>query len=239
MDLMKYAETQDPKDFCIAWCEDAKSFVIRDPDTFTRHVVPKFFKGTKFSSFTRKLYRWGFRQINRGIGPDDPIIFGNECFQKEDRALIAKMRSVTAAGTRKNENGRMVGSKRGFEESFDEDHKRMLFNQLLHQQKHMNIMSSHSPPQYYNPNGSVSLNNALRPGPGSSAGMGGQYQMNNRSQSGMLMNSNGQHGNMNMMMNQYMPNPMAGPYGNGQQYPDARSTAEIVNAAIAALRHAN
>lgn len=105
MKLMRYAETQEGEDnnFCVAWLEDGKSFVIRKPDEFTRTVVPKFFKPTKFSSFTRKLYRWGFRQVNRGIGPDDPIIFGNEHFLRDDAERMSKMRSVTAAATRKEE----------------------------------------------------------------------------------------------------------------------------------------
>jgi HSF-type DNA-binding len=60
MKLMRYAEKQGD-DFCVAWMDDGKSFIIRKPDEFTRTVVPKFFKATKFSSFTRKLYRWGFR----------------------------------------------------------------------------------------------------------------------------------------------------------------------------------
>lgn len=56
---MRYAEEQgDSEGFCVAWLDDGKSFIIRKPDDFTRNVVPKFFKPTKFSSFTRKLYRW-------------------------------------------------------------------------------------------------------------------------------------------------------------------------------------
>ena len=98
MSLMKYAtKAGDPETFCVAWLDDGKSFIIRQPDEFTRKVLPKFFKATKFSSFTRKLYRWGFRQVNRGIGPDDPIIFGNENFQRDNAELMAKMRSTTAA----------------------------------------------------------------------------------------------------------------------------------------------
>ena len=102
MAMMRFAETQGD-DFCIQWLPDNKSFIIRDADTFTKKVVPKYFKPTKFSSFTRKLYRWGFRQINRGIGQDDPIIFGNEYFQKDNPELMAKMKSTTAAATRKAE----------------------------------------------------------------------------------------------------------------------------------------
>lgn len=97
---MKYADTRG-KDFCVSWLPDGKSFIIKDPEYFARHVIPKFFRATKFSSFTRKLYRWGFRQINRGIGPDDPIIFGNEHFDRDAEHLISKMRSVTAESVRK------------------------------------------------------------------------------------------------------------------------------------------
>jgi len=99
---MQYAETKGD-DFCVTWLPDGKSFIIRDMDTFTKEVVPKYFKATKFSSFTRKLYRWGFRQINRGIGHDDPVIFGNEYFQKDHPELMTKMKSTTAAATRKAE----------------------------------------------------------------------------------------------------------------------------------------
>jgi HSF-type DNA-binding len=96
------AERQEnPDTFCVAWLPDGKSFVIRNTDEFTRTVLPHYFKATKFSSYTRKLYRWGFRQVNRGIGPDDPIIFGNEYFQRDNAELMTKMRSITAAGTRK------------------------------------------------------------------------------------------------------------------------------------------
>ena len=97
MNMMRFADKQEnTEEYCAAWLNDGKSFVIRDADAFTRQVIPHFFKATKFSSFTRKLYRWGFRQVNRGIGPDDPIIFGNEYFQRDNADLMVKMRSITA-----------------------------------------------------------------------------------------------------------------------------------------------
>jgi hypothetical protein len=55
MSLMKFAaKAGDPENYCVAWLPDGKSFIIRNPDDFTRKVLPKFFKATKFSSFTRK-----------------------------------------------------------------------------------------------------------------------------------------------------------------------------------------
>lgn len=147
MSMMKMAETENPETFCIAWLPDGKSFVIRNPMEFTRTVLPKYFKATKFSSYTRKLYRWGFRQVNRGIGPDDPIIFGNEYFQRDNAKLMVKMRSTTAAGTRKAQNLEQdqheidtfrKTNKRPHDGeiiSLDEQRKRIMLEHLLQQQR--------------------------------------------------------------------------------------------------------
>lgn len=140
MSLMKFAEKEgDPETYCVAWLPDGKSFIVRNPDDFARKVLPKFFKATKFSSFTRKLYRWGFRQVNRGIGPDDPIIFGNEFFRRDDAELMAKMRSITAASTRKQETDslqKMLAQKRALDSwEVERDHKRILLAQIMQQQQ--------------------------------------------------------------------------------------------------------
>lgn len=244
MSLMRYADTQG-KDFCVEWLPDGKSFVIRNPDEFTRQVVPKFFKATKFSSFTRKLYRWGFRQINRGIGPDDPIIFGNENFDRDNEALISKMRSITAAGTRKQEPevNPMYGLKRPFDVHYEESNKqRILFDHLL-QQKAANMLQQQ--PLYGGVNGNCTmpLSNAMRQSmmmesqqaqqllnPFNKFEMLGQQQQMTIAPQQQSPNSLVNHFNMQGQSN--MPQQQM-PYGNQQ------STAEIVNAAIAALRYAN
>jgi HSF-type DNA-binding len=287
MKLMNYADEQckEDKDFCVTWLEDGKSFVIRNPDAFTRQVVPKFFKQTKFSSFTRKLYRWGFRQINRGIGPDDPIIFGNEYFVRDDEELMVKMRSVTAAGTRKQEQTRVVPyGKRHFEsgmfdQSFQEP-KRFMFDQYMHQKSMM-----HQNPSLYggmSAQGNMPLASALRTPMGGAMGdfqqqqypqmqfqmqqQQGGFPMNNASkgydmmqgvgmqgvanQGGMMMNHQQQfmHHQQNLQQQnqqqlQQQHHHQAGPQGNGNNaaggFHNNQSTAEIVNAAIAALRYAN
>ena len=98
MHMMTYADEhgKDDAEYCISWLSEGKSFMVRDPEKFTRDLAPLFFKHTKFSSFTRKLYRWGFRQINRGSGVDDPIVFGNDNFQRDSKSLMKKMKSVTS-----------------------------------------------------------------------------------------------------------------------------------------------
>jgi hypothetical protein len=107
MQLLQYSEEQLTC-FCASWLDDGLSFVIRDPEEFIRSVAPKFFKGeAKFSSFKRKLHRWGFKVVmhSRSSGPDDPlIIFQNECFQRDRPEMLQNMRSITAAATRKQAN---------------------------------------------------------------------------------------------------------------------------------------
>eukprot|EP00568_Trieres_chinensis_P019515 CAMPEP_0183324876 /NCGR_PEP_ID=MMETSP0160_2-20130417/78232_1 /TAXON_ID=2839 ORGANISM="Odontella Sinensis, Strain Grunow 1884" /NCGR_SAMPLE_ID=MMETSP0160_2 /ASSEMBLY_ACC=CAM_ASM_000250 /LENGTH=427 /DNA_ID=CAMNT_0025492559 /DNA_START=10 /DNA_END=1293 /DNA_ORIENTATION=+ len=99
MHMLSYADehAKDDPMYCVLWLPNGKSFMIRDPDKFTTDIVPLFFKQTKFSSFTRKLYRWGFRQINRDAQLQDTIIFVNDYFQRDAKFLMAKMKSSTAA----------------------------------------------------------------------------------------------------------------------------------------------
>lgn len=225
MNLMKLAEKEDEASFCVAWLPDGKSFVIRNPDEFTRQILPKFFKATKFSSFTRKLYRWGFRQVNRGIGPDDPIIFGNEYFQRDNLELMTKMRSITAASTRKQSNMEILAQKRVLESMEQErNNKRVLLGQFMQQQK--NAMH---PAMFKNPG--MNLAQALRPFDNNAFnGIGGMpFDMFTQS-----MNAN------NPLMNAFPQGGLGGLAANQgqQQYSNTASTADIVNAAINALRFA-
>ena len=181
MMLMRFVDEQkDDPNYCAAWLPEGKSFVVRSPDEFARQVIPKFFKATKFSSFTRKLYRWGFRQINRGIGPDDPVIFGNDFFERDNEALMSQMRSITAAGTRKSES-RMIGAtsqhhnmygKRPFDggshqnmyDAYAEQQKRYLYEQFMHQQKSAQMMQQQHNPSMYggmSTNGPMHMNHPM------------------------------------------------------------------------------
>ena len=65
-----------------------KSFAIPDPGAFSAAVLPRHFKSTKFKSFTRRLYRWGFRQITKG--PDRGSYY-HELFVRDDPGLCGRM----------------------------------------------------------------------------------------------------------------------------------------------------
>ena len=201
MKMMKWANGEGLT--CVQWVDDGKSFVINQPEAFTRDVVPRFFKATKFSSFTRKLYRWGFRQVNRGIGPDDPIIFGNDFFQRDNEELMCKMKSVTAASARKGDmkglpymdQNALAGLKHGLDLPNADDQaaakRMMLTNQLYQQKADMMGMAQQNPSMYglMSANGQLSLTNALRPGNmgGFQGNQQGLMQMQQFNQPGMQM----------------------------------------------------
>jgi HSF-type DNA-binding len=50
----------------ITWLPDGKSFTIIRPKAFVAEILPDIFKSAKYSSFTRKLHRWGFQRHLRG-----------------------------------------------------------------------------------------------------------------------------------------------------------------------------
>jgi hypothetical protein len=96
----------------ITWLPQGRSFVIIDPDVFASKILPQFFSETtstsnvspsnssvsksknkkstacKYPSFTRKLNRWGFRQISRG---PDAGAFHHPLFQRENPNLCLEM----------------------------------------------------------------------------------------------------------------------------------------------------
>ena len=51
----------------IFWSPQGDSFVIRDPDTFTRFVLPAVFKHSNFAIFIRQLTEYGFREVSTDI----------------------------------------------------------------------------------------------------------------------------------------------------------------------------
>lgn len=91
-----------PEDQSISWSDYGTSFVIRDKDALCKAWVPVFFGKAKFSSFTRKLYRWGFRKVDISINDKGVqiVVFSNEDFQRDDVPRICNMQSITAAKIR-------------------------------------------------------------------------------------------------------------------------------------------
>jgi hypothetical protein len=72
----------------VTWTPSGKSFVILKPKAFTEEVLPEHFKSAKFSSFTRKLHRWGFMRHYRG---EEAGAYYHDEFQRGRLDMVEKM----------------------------------------------------------------------------------------------------------------------------------------------------
>uniref|UniRef100_A0A7S2EVL2 HSF-type DNA-binding domain-containing protein n=1 Tax=Ditylum brightwellii TaxID=49249 RepID=A0A7S2EVL2_9STRA len=50
----------------IRWLDHGLGFIINDRKKFASDVLPRCFKKTKYTSFTRKMNRWNFHRVSRG-----------------------------------------------------------------------------------------------------------------------------------------------------------------------------
>jgi hypothetical protein len=77
----------------IAWLPHGKGFVIRDKKRFGDEVLPKYFKKSKFTSFTRKLNRWNFVRVTRG---SETGAYYHPLFRKDNHKLCSQMTCISA-----------------------------------------------------------------------------------------------------------------------------------------------
>ena len=81
----------------ITWMPSGKSFSILKPKLFVAQILPAEFKTAKFSSFTRKLHRWGFMRHYRG---EEAGAYYHQDFQKGNLELVEKMACHRAQPTK-------------------------------------------------------------------------------------------------------------------------------------------
>lgn len=72
----------------ILWTVDGKSFSVNDSSDFVDSVLCSHFKVNTYAGFIRKLHRWGFKMIVKGINCG---CFYNELFQRGRPELCKKV----------------------------------------------------------------------------------------------------------------------------------------------------
>jgi len=87
LQLMKVLSNKEFTD-TIAWTASGKAFNIIQPKLFTSNILPGHFKQAKYSSFTRKLHRWGFMRHYRGT---EAGAFFHKHFRRGRLDLVEKM----------------------------------------------------------------------------------------------------------------------------------------------------
>jgi HSF-type DNA-binding len=84
----------------MAWLPHGRAFAIYRKREFASEVLPKYFlKAAKYSSFTRKLNRWGFVRVTRG--PETGAYY-HRLFRRNERRLVLQMTchtTSTSSGT--------------------------------------------------------------------------------------------------------------------------------------------
>eukprot|EP01083_Nonionella_stella_P076892 209695_1 len=86
----------------IAWTRNGSCFVIKKPSLLVKEVLPFYFKEAKYTSFTRKLHRWGFVKTNLKDSSNTQTIYFHKYFQRGDPDLCEKMDCSNRGGPRRH-----------------------------------------------------------------------------------------------------------------------------------------
>mmetsp|Transcript_13585 Transcript_13585/g.16498 ORF Transcript_13585/g.16498 Transcript_13585/m.16498 type:complete len:592 (-) Transcript_13585:174-1949(-) len=93
--LMEVLDRGD-MDAIITWLPHGRAFIVKHPQNLREVVLPRFFKQSKFMSFTRQLNLWGFKRITKGV---DSGAYYHERFLRGRRRLSMLMRRQKIKGT--------------------------------------------------------------------------------------------------------------------------------------------
>lgn len=93
--LMEVLDRGDMED-SICWMPHGRAFAVLQPQVFVNEVLPRFFKQSKFMSFTRQLNLWGFKRITKGT---DSGAYYHELFLRGRPKLRILMRRQKIKGT--------------------------------------------------------------------------------------------------------------------------------------------
>lgn len=84
----------------ISWSQTGKAFRIDDVTLFSTHILPKYFRTNKFSSFQRNLNLYGFSKVRRGPDAD---MYAHPSFQRGHPELLSELKKCKTAADRKRQ----------------------------------------------------------------------------------------------------------------------------------------
>ncbi|GFH48610.1 hypothetical protein CTEN210_05086 [Chaetoceros tenuissimus] len=81
-------ESNDSPDAIVSWILEGRAFIVRKPERFIKEIMPKYFDQTKFSSFQKQIYLYGFCLIKKGVGSGG---YRHDLFRRDSPHLCMKM----------------------------------------------------------------------------------------------------------------------------------------------------
>ena len=120
--LMSMLDKGDTK-HAIDWTHDGNSFKIICPNIFTFQVLPQFFKPTEFSTFTRRLYWWGFKKITKSDTKDH--CYCHEFFKRGRHDLCKQISSIKASTTTESKGSKRKCDDRHSDSRHEQEKTRM------------------------------------------------------------------------------------------------------------------
>jgi len=81
-------------DDIVGWRPHGRAFMVHDKARFVKEVLPRYFKQSKYTSFTRQLVTYGFQRIKRK-GPDKRSYYHSMCLRNE-KELCSKITKVNS-----------------------------------------------------------------------------------------------------------------------------------------------
>lgn len=85
----------------ICWLSNNRGFIIKNKDKFADDVLPRYFKGSKYSSFTRKLKRWGFSRLP-GAAAAGSTVYAHDKFRRDEPVLMVQLNCTSYSRPKKS-----------------------------------------------------------------------------------------------------------------------------------------
>merc|ERR1711862_37650 len=98
----------------ITWLPEGNAFIVINEKEFTKYVLPICFELMKFESFVKRLFRWGFRALNR-LGRRNQVFY-HKFFLRDFPCLCKKIsqkqNNVPSFDPLKTNIGTMINTER-------------------------------------------------------------------------------------------------------------------------------